>query len=102
MNTSPRGTRKRGKSPDISPALVRAPSTSSFGEAGGLTSRRLRCLVEGDSSPFTVTVALNAEIGDLKEIVHEKGINTAQSLILAKDLVLLKVHNPYAKTQRRC
>ena len=102
MNTSPGNTRKRGKSPDISPTLVHAASTSSFGEAGGLTSRRLRCLVEGDSAPFTLTVPLNVEVGDLKEIVHEKGQNGALSGVDAKDLVLLKVRNSYAETQHQC
>ena len=55
------------------------------------TSRRLRCLIEGAAAVFTVTIAANEDISDLKEHIHEKGINTAKHPILASELVLLKV-----------
>lgn len=55
------------------------------------TSHRLRCLIEGAAAVFTVTVAANEDISDLKEHVHEKGINTAKHAIFASELVLLKV-----------
>jgi hypothetical protein len=52
--------------------------------------RRLRCLVEGDSITFPVTVPGNEQITDLKHRIHEKGIGNFRG-ILAKDLRLLKV-----------
>ena len=57
----------------------------------GLSSdapRRLRCLVEGETYTFPVTIPGNELITDLKTRIHEKGSFRG---ILAKDLVLLKV-----------
>ena len=51
----------------------------------------LWCLVERDSTPFDVTVPVNASIGRLKKLIHENGINDTERSILAKDLVLWKV-----------
>ena len=55
------------------------------------------CLIEGDSegpgAVFTVTVTDKSDISDLKELVHEKGI---ERHILAKDLVLLKAAALYS------
>ena len=42
---------------------------------------------------YSVTVTGESDISDLKELVHEKGI---ERHILAKDLVLLKVAAPYS------
>jgi len=52
--------------------------------------RRLRCLIEGESHTFPVTISGSERITDLKERIHEKGINSNFCDILAKDLVLLK------------
>ena len=73
---------RRGKGPDIK------------------TSRRLlRCFVEGDSAPFTLTVSVNKEIDDLKVLIHGECQNGAMSGVDATDLVLLRVRstNSYAK-----
>lgn len=53
--------------------------------------RQLRCLVEGESHTFPVTVLGNEQIADLKAPIYEKGIHGTFRDILAKDLVLLKV-----------
>lgn len=82
---------------------AQAASTSLFNQppvSGGQISRRLRCLVEGDSVPFTLTVSDDREIEDLKELIHENQ-DGALSDVDAKDLVLLKVCNSYARMQRR-
>jgi hypothetical protein len=99
MSSSDNSTRKRGVSPGIAPPIAHATSTSSSGEADGQTSRRLRCLVEGDSIPFVITASADTEIGEFKEIIHEKGKNRALSGVDAWDLVLLKVRNSCNKTQ---
>jgi Crinkler effector protein N-terminal domain len=53
-------------------------------------TRTLWCLIDGDFIPFTVSGQSTANINDLKELVHVKGINDNER-ILAKDLVLWKV-----------
>ncbi len=58
------------------------------GRAQYNTSCRLRCL---EAAAFPVTVAANTEICDLKELVHEEGINTAKRRKPAKDPEFLKV-----------
>jgi len=54
-------------------------------------TRRLRCLIKGDAAVFTVTVPVDKDISDLKELVHKKGENGVLGSVDAKDLVLLKV-----------
>jgi hypothetical protein len=53
---------------------------------------RLRCLIEGDTSTFSVDISFGSEIEDLKKLIHKKGIEDERS-VLAKDLTLLKVRN---------
>jgi hypothetical protein len=74
---------------DHEPQVVPEPqaTTSSIPQA----NLRLRCLIEGESAVFTVTVSANNEIGDLKDSIHEKGKNGVLRDVDAKDLVLLKV-----------
>jgi hypothetical protein len=50
----------------------------------------LWCLVEGDRTPFPVTVPTGTHVAGLKERIHDKGIN-ASDAVLAKDLTLWKV-----------
>jgi hypothetical protein len=71
----PRGKRV---GPDIAPIPAQAASTSLFSEppmAGGQSDfdHRPRCLIEGGSAPFTITVCVNRYIDDLKNLIHEKG-----------------------------
>ncbi|KAF8807615.1 hypothetical protein BYT27DRAFT_6578065 [Phlegmacium glaucopus] len=54
--------------------------------------REFRCLVEGDNTIFKVGIAANKEVSDLKDIIHERGVNVAQHPILTRDLKLLKVN----------
>jgi Crinkler effector protein N-terminal domain len=54
------------------------------------TVRVLRCLVAGDTTTFKVTATVDNDVDDLKELVHEKGIDASKD-ILAKNLVLWKV-----------
>ena len=82
MNRFSRYTRKeKGKSRHEDPV----PTTSK--SVPGDTVLGLSCLVEGDRSVFRVTVPINSEILELKELVKEKGVD----IPFAKDLVLLKV-----------
>ena len=53
--------------------------------------RGLICLIEGDSSLFIVEPTRSIDIIDLKELIKEKGINTTEHAVLAKDLILWKV-----------
>jgi hypothetical protein len=50
-------------------------------------------LVQGDSITFKVTVPVDNDVGDLKELIHQGGKNGVLSNIDAKDLILLKVHS---------
>ena len=59
-------------------------------------TRAVWCLVEGDSSPFKVTVAVTADIGDLKKLVREEGKNASLRGIDAKDLTLWMVRHKAA------
>jgi hypothetical protein len=61
------------------------------------TVRKLWCLVEGDRTPFQVDAPPSMNIAQLKELVHEKGIDATKNTVLAKDLKLWKVspfHRP--------
>ena len=60
------------------------------------SSRLLWCLIEVEGEVFTVTVTGESDISDLKEPVHEKGINISERHVLAKELVLLKVATAYS------
>ena len=51
----------------------------------------LTCLIEGDSSPFFVEPKKDNHIMELKDFIHEKGINPTEHAFLAKDLLLWKV-----------
>jgi hypothetical protein len=56
-------------------------------------SRELVCLIEGDSSVFTVTVPGDCLIHKLKDFIHQKAINGTNHAIHAKDLALFKVRS---------
>jgi hypothetical protein len=56
-------------------------------------SRKLFCLIEGDSSVFTVTVPGNCLILELKDFIHQRIINGTNHAIDAKDLALFKVRS---------
>ena len=47
--------------------------------------------------PFTLTISVDREIEDLKGLIHEKNQSGTLSGVDAKDLVLLKVSDPYAR-----
>ena len=49
------------------------------------------CLIEGESSPFIVGPKENISIMELKDLIHQKGINVTERAVLAKDLTLWKV-----------
>ena len=50
----------------------------------------LWCLMEKDTRPFPVTAPIGMRIGELKELIREKGVRVDDPL-LAKDLTLWKV-----------
>ncbi|KAI0249559.1 hypothetical protein BJV78DRAFT_1227020 [Lactifluus subvellereus] len=50
--------------------------------------RPLICLIEGESSLFRVKPTGSMDIIELKDLVKEKGINTTEHAVLAKDLTL--------------
>ena len=52
---------------------------------------RLRCLLEGESTVFTVTVSANDEVGDLKKLIVEERKNGPLRDSDAADLTLWKV-----------
>ena len=52
--------------------------------------RTLLCLIEGDSSPFTVTLGGGMYISNLKDLIKQAGI-TAERPVHARDLTLWKV-----------
>lgn len=76
------------------PGPAQTTSKTKLGKSDA--SRRLRCLIEGEPPIFQVALPKDKDIGDLKELVYEKGINTAKRSILAKDLVLLKVSSTHS------
>jgi len=86
---------RKGKGREDSvPVTVQTSSKSVLGghpPASDDSSFRLRCLVEGEATVFTVTVSVNDEIGDLKELVLEKRKHGALHSVDAADLVLWKV-----------
>ena len=51
----------------------------------------LKCLNEGESLPFTVKPKVDIDITELKDLIHQKGINVTERAVLAKDLTLWKV-----------
>ena len=51
----------------------------------------LTCLIEGESSVFRVRPKGNIDMIDLKDLIHQKGINVTERAVLAKDLTLWKV-----------
>jgi hypothetical protein len=51
----------------------------------------LWCLVEGDRTPFPVTVPTGTHVARLKKLVHAEGINGVLKDVDAKDLTLWKV-----------
>jgi hypothetical protein len=53
--------------------------------------RALLCIIEGESSLFRVKPTCNMDIIELKKLIREEGINTAEHAVLAKDLTLWKV-----------
>jgi Crinkler effector protein N-terminal domain len=69
-----------------SPAPAQQQATAPLDEV----RRELRCLVQGDSATFKVTVPLDKNIDDLKDLIYDKGISEKRD-VLAKDLVLWKV-----------
>ena len=83
---------------DVAPILAQAASTPLFSEPpvpDDQTSLQLelRCLIQGltkddDAEPFTITVSVNKDIGDLKALIHERGKNRVLSGVDAVDLVL--------------
>jgi Crinkler effector protein N-terminal domain len=54
----------------------------------------LWCLVEGDRTPFPVTVPTGTHVAGLKKLIRADGIN-ASDTVLAKDLTLWKVSASY-------
>ena len=54
--------------------------------------RSLWCFILGDREPFKVALPLNiVDLDDLKEVIHNKGIDTTKYTVLPKDLILWKV-----------
>ena len=51
----------------------------------------LTCLIEGESLPFLVEPKEDDHIMELKDFIHEEGINATEHAFLAKDLLLWKV-----------
>jgi hypothetical protein len=91
-------SRRKGKAkgPIASASIPASKSPLSKPLSDDNSSRRLRCLIEGEDAVFTVTVTGESDINDLKELVHEKGINISEQHVLAKELVLLKVATAYS------
>ena len=56
-------------------------------------SRELVCLIEGDSSVFTVTVPGDCPIFKLKDFIHQKAIHGSKRVAAVQDLVLFKVRS---------
>jgi len=69
-----------------------APGLSSTGNTPHL--RVLRCLIHGEFTAFKVTLPLDNDVSDLKDIIHNKGVNVRKD-VLAKDLLLWKVSISY-------
>jgi hypothetical protein len=64
----------------------------------------LWCLIEGESTVFSVMAPLNTNINDLKELIRGKGVYGALRGVDAKDLILFKVRlfqSPYSECHRR-
>jgi hypothetical protein len=68
-----------------------AQTTEEHSLPGDGTFRRLRCLNKGGATVFTVEVAGNKDINDLRELIREKGKNSIFATVDALQLVLLKV-----------
>jgi Crinkler effector protein N-terminal domain len=54
-------------------------------------SYRIWCLIEGETAAFPVTASRDVPIGELKELIHEKGNKRALNGINAQDLGLWRV-----------
>lgn len=52
--------------------------------------RVLVCVIAGEVSPFTVELAGNKSVMDLKNLIREKAIKSSEDVV-AKDLTLWKV-----------
>lgn len=98
MSISPHADEKRVKAPDIDYIPAQVASTSLFSDQaltvpGDQTSPSLQlsCLVEADPEPLYLTISVNSEIGELKELIHEKRKWRSLSGTDAIDLILFKV-----------
>ena len=76
----------QGKEKQANP---QSPQISTEGESSS-TNRTLWCLIDGDSTPFPVTVPTTGDVSDMKRHIWEEGINPKTD-ILAKDITLWKV-----------
>lgn len=56
----------------------------------------LRCIIQGETVTFTVTLPKNSDIGAVKILVHASAIHGVLRGIDSKDLVLCKVSNHFA------
>ena len=98
--------KSKGKGEETNPPSSSQPSTQGGSHVQAKSStqdetRTLWCLIDGDLSPFMVTVPTSHYVGDLKELVWEKGIN-AKTDVLAKDLTLWKVLHTETSVKDRC
>lgn len=98
MSISPHADENRVKAPDIAYIPAQVASTSLFSDQaltvpGDQTSPSLQlcCLVEADHEPLYLTVSVNSEIGELKELIHGKCKWRSLSGTNAIDLILFKV-----------
>src|SRR5882724_537617 len=62
------------------PLLIRTTSTMFTTPASQDGSRRLHCLIEGESVVFTVEESCRIEIGDLKEVIQCKALGTLKDV----------------------
>ena len=81
----------RGAHPDYNPAATMSHDSS----------RQLRCLIEGDSTVFTVTVSLEDEIGDLKKFIKKEREESILRNVDPNILVLWMV-SPFHSRIQRC
>jgi len=54
----------------------------------------LFCLVEGDTTVFPVTIAIDDHVSSLKKLVHQNGVDNMKIPVLPKDLTLWKLNEP--------
>jgi hypothetical protein len=55
------------------------------------TTYELFCLVQGDSTVFSVDVPTSKSVSKLRQLIYETAIHASKRDILAKDLILWKV-----------